>query len=209
VATRSGFASAPPANWRPVAATRFYQVWARTGLTTPYSILAKGAAPGAILDCSRPAGQTLSRSRGAALVQAPPIVLDGGGWQGPRMLGRAPGVSALSAGMAVTQQVTLPPGRWQLSLQYVSPTSLAVRTRGLNSVLPAALEHQGPYWPAGDVTSAGRPMTIQVEVHAPPALATKRSATIGDVAFVRVDVAPRMVPLHAACGRYVDWYRQE
>ncbi len=207
VTTRSDFASVPPEDWHPVAATRLYQVWARTGLTAPDSTLSGGSAPGAILDCSTSAGQKLSRSHGTALVQVPPIALEGGGWQGPVLL-REPGVSVLAAGTAATQQVTLPPGRWQVSLQYTSSTSLLVRTPELSSVLPAALEHQGPYWPAGDITSTGRRLTIQVKVHAPPTLATSRSATLGDLAFVRVDVAPRVMPLNTACGRYVDWYRQ-
>jgi hypothetical protein len=206
VATNSDFASVPPANWRPVAATRFYQVWARSGSTTQYSSLAAGSAPGAILDCATPLGQKLRRTHGIAMVQAPPIMLDGDGWQGP-VFGRQAGVSALTAGMAVNQQVTLPPGHWQVSLQYTSSTSVVVRTRGLNSVLPATLEQQGPYWTAGEIISTGRPLTIQVKVDAPPPLATSRSALLGDVAFVRVDVAPRTLPLRAACGRYVDWYR--
>ncbi len=207
ITTRSDFASVPPENWRPVAATRFYQVWARTGLTAHDSTLSGGSAPGAILDCSTPAGQKLSRTHGTALVQVPPIVLEGGDWQGP-VIARQPSVSVLTAGMTVTQQVTLPPGRWQVSLQYTSPTSLLMRTSGLISLLPAALEHQGPYWPVGNVTSTGRRLTIQVKVNAPPTLATSRSAVLGNIAFVESNFAPQMVPLSTACGRYVDWYHQ-
>jgi hypothetical protein len=205
VAPRSDFASVPPPNWRTVAITRFYQAWARTGSTPPHAILAEGAGPGAILNCSTPAGRALSRTSGTALVRTPPVVLNGASWQGP-VIGRQPDVSVLNAGTQATQQVTLPPGRWQLSLQYTSATSLTVRVHRLESVLPAALEHQGPYWLAGDITSTGKLLTIQVKVDAPPPLATIHSTLLGDIALVRVDVAPRMMPLRAACGRYVDWY---
>lgn len=205
VTTKSAFASVPPPNWRPVASTRFYQVWARTGVTSAYSTLEQGSAPGKILSCSTPAGRALVRRSGTALVQAPPVLLSGSGWQGPAL--HEPGVSVLVAGTVVTQQVTLPPGRWQASLQYVSSTSLVVSTHGFSSVLPAALEHQGPYWPAGDLISTGRPLTISVLVRAPAPLLTSRSASIGDIAFVRVGDAPRVVPLRMACGRYADWYR--
>ncbi|HKG02019.1 MAG TPA: hypothetical protein VKB03_02470 [Conexibacter sp.] len=204
VTTRSAYASVPPPNWRPVAATPSYQAWARTGPTGPYSITATGSAPGVALDCSTAAGRRLRRTPGTALVTARPFVLDGDGWQGP-LLGVQPGYSALRAGTAVTQQVTLPPGRWQVSLQYMSSTALTVRMQGLNAELPAVLEHQGPYWPAGDISSTGRPQTIEVDVHAPPFPATARTSVLGNVAFVRRDVAPATVPLRAACGRYVNW----
>jgi hypothetical protein len=206
VATRSAYASVPPANWHPVAATRFYQVWRRTGFTAPYVVPSGvGSAPGQLVTCSTSADEALTRTRGTALVTAPPIVLDGSDWQGAEVA-HLPGASAVAAGMAVSQRITLPPGRWQMSLQYTSSTSLMVHTLGLSSELPAALEHQGPYWPVGDVTSTGSPLSVSVAVHVPPPLATGRSALIGDVAFVRVDVPPRKVPLRAACGDYVDWY---
>jgi hypothetical protein len=206
VATRTAYASVPPENWHPVAATRFYQVWARTGVT-PSDLVPSGvgSAPGQVVNCSTPAGKALSRARGSALVTAPPVVLDGSDWQGAAFA-HLPGASALAAGTAVGQQVTLPPGRWQLSLQYTSATSLTVHARGLRSELPAALEHQGPYWPVGDVTSTGSPLSVRVAVHAPPPLATSRSAFLGNIAFVRIDAPPRKVRLRDACGKYVNWY---
>jgi hypothetical protein len=206
VATRTAYASVPPANWHPVAATRFYQVWARTGVTASDAVPSgAGSAPGQLVNCSTPAGKALSRIQGTALVTAPPVVLDGSDWQGAAFA-HLPGASVVAAGMTVGQQVTLPPGRWQLSLQYTSATSLTVHTRGLKSELPAALEHQGPYWPVGDVTSTGSPLSVSIAVHAPPPLATSRSAFLGNIAFVRVDASPRRVPLRAACGEYVNWY---
>ena len=206
VTPRSAYASVPPPNWRPLASTRSYQAWERTGTTAPYSIMAAGSAPGAVLDCSTADGRRLRRTPGTALVTARPVVLDGGGWQG-QLLGAQPGFSALRAGATVTQQVTLPPGRWQVSLQYTSSTALTMRMEGLDAELPAVLEHQGPYWAAGDVTSTGRPQTIEVDVHAPPFPATARTSVLGNVAFVRRDVAPATVPLRAACGRYVHWMK--
>jgi len=204
VTPRSAFASVPPPNWRLVATTPSYQAWARTGPTAPYSIMSTGSAPGAVLNCSTAAGRRLRRTPGIALVTARPFVFDGGGWHGP-LLGVQPGYSALRAGTAASQRVILPRGRWQLSLQYTSSTALTVRTRGLDAELPAVLEHQGPYWAAGTFTATGRPQTIQVDVHAPPFPATARTSVLGNVAFVRRDVAPTTVPLRAACGRWVDW----
>ncbi len=206
VTTGSAYASVPPANWHVVASTRFYQLWARTGVTPAATVPSGvGSAPGILVNCSSPAGQALKRTRGTGLVTAAPVVLAGSGWHGPASA-PGPAATAVAAGTTVEQQVTLPAGRWQVSLQYFSPTSLTLRAGGLGAHLPGSLEHQGPYWPAGSITSTGKPLTVSVAVHAPPALATPRVASIGEVAFVRLDIPPRRVPLSAACGDYADWY---
>lgn len=205
VSPSSDLASVPPANWRRVAQTPSYVVWERTGPTPAHAVLAEGSMPGAVLDCSTRAGRALSRARGSALVRVPPIVLDGSSWQGPA-LARGPGASAVRAGGGESLLVRLPAGRWQLSMQYTSPTALTVSAPGLRATLPAALEHQGPYWAAGELVSSGAPMKIRLDVHAAPVFDTARSALLGDIAFVRTDTPPKLLPLRAACGRYVDWY---
>jgi hypothetical protein len=205
VAPRTQFASVPPANWRPVLSTSSYQVWARAGSTEPHRILAEQGGPGTVLNCSTPTGRALSRTRGRALVRFAPMMIDGGTWQG-QVLGQQSGESVLTAGTEVSQRVTLSPGRWQLSMQYTSSTPITVHTEGLDSVIPAILEHQGPYWPVGNVTSLGRSLTIRVAVHAPPPLITTRYSILGNMAFVRLGVPQETVSLKAACGRYVDWY---
>ena len=205
VAPRTQFASFPPANWRSVLHTSSYQVWARTGDTKPHKVLEEQGSPGAVFNCSASSGRALSRTHGLALVRSAPIVIDGGTWQGP-VLVRQPGESVLAAGAEVNQRITLPPGRWQLSMQYTSSTPVKIDVSNLDSVIPATLEHQGPYWPVGSVISIGQPLTIQVKVHSPPPLITTRYSMLGSMAFVRLGEPQKSVPLSAACGRYVDWY---
>jgi hypothetical protein len=60
-------------------------------------------------------------------------------------------------------------GRWELSLQYVSPvTSVVVRAPGLEATSSASTRRfyrpdQGPYWPVGEVASDGETITVSVE----------------------------------------------
>ena len=205
LAPRTAFASIPPPNWREVAATKSYEVWKRFGPTPDHEILAETGGPGAILRCNTLGGLALSHRRGSALVRTPPVVLEASGWRS-RDGAHAPGFTAVPDGGTATQFLTLPPGKWQVSLQYSSADPLIVKAPGLVGTLPASLEHLGPYWAGGELTSSGHALPLTVSVHPAPALATTRDEALGNVAFVRVDTHTETVPLRAACGRYVDWY---
>jgi hypothetical protein len=194
VTPRTAFASVPPLNWSRAAATSSYEVWRRAGATPPHAILTEDGAPGAVLDCSTPTGRSLSHAAGAALVRPPPVVGDRRAWRG--------------TGTKLFQQLYLPAGRWQLSLQYISASALTVKASSLQAVLPADLEPAGPYWFVGEVTSTGGRIAVSVRAHPLPGLATRRIPAIGNIALVKVDTPARSVPLRTACGQYVDWYQR-
>lgn len=200
VTTRSAFASVPPPNWHRLMATRSYEVWERRGATAPYSLLPNQptSAPGGVLDCKTPAGRAVSRTGGVALVRSPPVVLSRATF---------PNGGLVASGTLFNRRVTVPPGRWQLSLQYTSATPITVRAPGLAATLPPTLEAVGQYWAVGEIRSRARPLTLSLYVHAAPPLATRRLTVLGSIALVRADASPHLVPVRQACGRYIDWYR--
>jgi hypothetical protein len=115
-----------------------------------------------------------------------------------------------------SQRLTLPPGRWELSLQYVSPvTGVTVTASGLDVHLPSGVDaaipyrpDQGPYWPVGEVTSQGRPITVSVgadDIHAyQKLLGVDAPAVIGNLTALRLDGFATVPNTSAACGLFVD-----
>jgi hypothetical protein len=102
----------------------------------------------------------------------------------------------------------LPPGRWDVSLQYTSSHPLEVRGGGLNADMPPVIDRAGSFRVAGRVTrrSAG-PLRLNLRVEDPsPLPTTTRGAGVDRVAATRAGARPRAVPLSRACGLYVDWY---
>lgn len=205
VLPRTSFNSVPPMNWHLVASTTSYEVWERVGPTLAHAVLPEVGGPGALLICTAQPGQDLRRSAGLAVVRAEPIVASGSTWVGAAV-GRAANVTELDPGTGAVQDVTVPAGTWEVSLQYTSPTGLTLRAPGLSAVLPAVLEHQGPYWAAGTMTSTGRPVKIEIDVHRAAPLALNRHALLGSLTLVSQARHFSRIPLRAACGRYVDWY---
>ena len=104
----------------------------------------------------------------------------------------------------------LAPGRWQLSLPYVSPEAVTVSTRGLAVRLPANLDRPGSVWPVGTVSSTGAPITLLVAMTNPGAMSSLLPVTqyfVPESMVATALIPERTIPLKAACGRYVDWYR--
>ncbi|HVE68000.1 MAG TPA: hypothetical protein VNB64_05405 [Solirubrobacteraceae bacterium] len=203
ITTTTRYASLPPPNWRRVTADRFYTLWERRGPTPRARVLDEGVAPGAVLRCPG----ALRGTRGRALVRAAPRLADPGGWIRPS--GRpapAHAPDTLEPGQTVTTRMRLPPGRWELSLQYLGPTSLRVRAPGLRRTLSASLERPGPWWSIGELRSRGGPVTVSVAAEALPWLSVRRTVALGALAATRVDAPARSVPLASACGAYVDRY---
>jgi hypothetical protein len=125
--------------------------------------------------------------------------------------------TARDAGSSASRTLQLPPGRWDLSLQYVSRNPIEVSAGGRTTVLPANLDRLGPLFAAG-VTGGGR-REVRIRVAAPGAIARllgARTATraldsyanqpLGALVATRHGQPPRRVPLARACGRYVDSY---
>ena len=93
-------------------------------------------------------------------------------------------------------------------------TGIEVRAPGLATHLPAGMDaaipyrpDQGPYWPAGEVTSKGGPITVSVQADdvsfLQKVLGVDAPAVIGNLTAVN-RTGFRTVPTASACGLYVD-----
>ncbi|HEY1596275.1 MAG TPA: hypothetical protein VGF74_12825, partial [Thermoleophilaceae bacterium] len=155
VTSNSPFVSQVPPNFRLAARTPLYELWQRTGLTVPRRVLAESGRPGATLDCTTPTGRALSRRRGTAHVIPAPVVAGPETWSS----------DVKGAGDSASQQLKLPRGSWDISLQYVSREPLTVSGHGFSTKLPGNLARLGPYFVVGRVTSDGStPVTVNAKV---------------------------------------------
>jgi hypothetical protein len=208
VLTSAGaYTSEMPPNFHLVKRTRSYELYRRFGPTPVREPYEPPGVPGAIFDCgTAKAKQYLAQFRWAGVLPTPVVLT---GWQG------SIGVPGHSARI----RVTLPAGRWDVSLQYVSYTSLALRGPGLHQVLAPNFGVIAAYWSAGTVSSAGRAFWLTATSRPrnwfARLLGSPRGAISPDspgyaplwhVAFTAHGVKPRRVPARAACGRYVDWF---
>jgi hypothetical protein len=121
----------------------------------------------------------------------------------------------LAPGETASQTIRLSAGQWKISLQYVSPvTGITLRAPGLETRLPSGMDaaipyrpDQGPYWPAGEVTSKGGPITFSVQADdvnwLQKVLGVDAPAVIGNLTAVK-RTGFREVPTASACGFYVD-----
>jgi hypothetical protein len=184
--------SQPPSNMRLVRTGRYYQVWERVGPTPERHILAEGQNPGAVLDCATPAGRALAQSRGEAGIR-PPNVLTA--------------LPALTPGQSARVSVRLSPGRWWLTEPYISSYPIDVTAPGLRVALPANLDWPGPgpRWPVGSISATGA-AAVDFTFHVHDTTLAPSVLTGLYVLVATPQVAPRVVPLRQACGKYVDWY---
>ena len=159
ITTSAPYQSSSQKNWQPTHVTPSYTLWRRFLATPAHGVLDdEDGAPGAVLDCSDPAQRRLSERDGTAAVIPEPVTADT--WA-PQNFG---------SGNDATAELSLPPGRWELSLQYHSEIGIELEGPGLSESLPASLDGmfafapgEGPFWPAGsvEVTSHG-PATFTV-----------------------------------------------
>ena len=210
ITTRAAYASGPPPAYRPIRQTPDFVLWKRTGSVGPRRTLAEGADPGAVLDCSSNGVRRRVQAGVGTVFSAPPVI--GGRW--------SPSAS-VEDGSPVTQTLTMPPGRWEVSISYDATRPLDVTAPGLDATLPANLDYRGsvPYYPVGELRVPRRgPVRFTVSVERPPLagrlLGTKSEAHLGAIAASPAGpggaipgVAERRVRLSGACGRYLDWYR--
>ena len=197
VTSDSAYASQPPANFRLRKAARLYNLWERVGPTTPREILEPSGAPGAILNCSTPTGRRVSTERGQASVMTPPIT--------------APGSALLPGGSGVAS-LALPPGRWEISIQYTSSTAVQLGIESSHWTMPAYLGRMGPFFAAGTVSGHGRasPLLLRIASQRPSVLTGSGGnlfTAVPVIAATRVPNTRRLVRLRQACGQYIDWYR--
>ncbi|HEY1237764.1 MAG TPA: hypothetical protein VGE91_05460, partial [Solirubrobacterales bacterium] len=225
VTTSAVYQSQAPPGWKLAASNTSYRLWRRTGTTPKVAILAEEARPGRIFRCKRAKFQKILAGGGQAVVWPRPVIAKRLYWRA----GAAGGVVAeggvragspqldnnLSPGQTASQTINLAPGRWKLSIQYVSPvTGITVRAPGLAKHLPAGMDaaipyrpDQGPYWPAGEVTSKGGPITVSVQADdvnwLQKVLGVDSPAVIGNLTAVNRTGFRRM-PTASACAFYVD-----
>ncbi|MSO42544.1 MAG: hypothetical protein EXQ70_11780 [Solirubrobacterales bacterium] len=210
--TGAAYQSQPPPNMRAVAQTDSYVLYERRGNTPDLSRgFGEEARPGKVLNCKDP-GLNIQLKRkvvtGAVIWTPRPIPGKRQSWE--PSLDLAPGSEA-------TQTLELPRGRWNISLQYLSPlVPITVEGPGLRSELPAGLEGaipfrpgQGPFWPVGVLDSPGGKVEITVRSGdlnpLQKLLGVDAEASIGNVAASGRGSA-HLIDKLGACGTYTDHY---
>jgi hypothetical protein len=226
VTTSAVYQSQAPPGWTLAASTSSYRLWRRTGTTPTIAILAEEARPGRVFRCKNPKFRQVLAGGGEAVVWPRPVIAKRLYWKAGAAGGvvaeggvatgkQAPLDNNLSPGQTASQTVSLPPGQWKISIQYVSPvTGIHVRAPGLDTHLPAGMDaaipyrpDQGPYWPAGEVSSRGGPTTFSVQADdvnwLQRVLGVDAPAVIGNLTAVN-RTGFRTIPTASACSLYVD-----
>jgi hypothetical protein len=192
ITTRTTAQSAPPPNFHLVGSSASYEVWKRVGATPSHLVLPESGTFGAILNCRTASGRRISHETGLARVRPAPRYFRAG---------------VLVPGSSEPIRLKLPPGRWDISMPFTSPQSVSVRGSGLDVTLPPNLDRVGEIWPVGQVQSSGSPVVLTMKM-ANPGEIRENSQYFIPQTVIAVPVAPeRSVPLRAACGRYIDWYK--
>ena len=221
ITTSSAFNSEAPPEFRPAVRSGDFILWERTGPTP----LIGGAAgqgdpgarrtlleplfPGSSVDCADPALASLPALAGEATV-LPTAPAVGRTWE------PAPEITQSET---ASQELTLNPGRWEISLQFASTRDLRIQAQsvGLDVELPASLLFRGPspYYTVGEIevpgSSRGPAVPVRFEATAadPPLIGrifgTETRAYLGRIAATPVGERER-VPLAQVCNRYLDWY---
>jgi hypothetical protein len=205
VTTSAVYQSQAPPGWELLDQTESYKLWERTGETPSISILYEEARPGRVFRCQNPKLAAFLGGGGEPLVWPRPVIAKRLYWE--------PG-NELAPGDQASQEIALPPGRWELSIQYASPVSgIEVEAPGLAEDLPSGVEaaipfrpDQGPYWTVGSVDGGGK---IEITVKADELntlqklLGVDAPAVIGNVTAVQTE-GIRLNPLAASCHLYVD-----
>ena len=203
VSPRTAYRSEPPANFHLVKVTRSYELWKREGLTPEREVLAgEGPDPGAVLDCGTAEGRRISRRAGWARVREKPALAIG---PPDRRVPRGTRQS-LRPGGSLVRRLMLAPGRYELSLVFTGARSPRIEPPRPAAAPAPQLELAGPFWRAGEIDWPGGRLDVRVRAPAMPLGAGTQVTDVGELAAVRTDREPELVPLREACGRYVDWY---
>ncbi|MDQ3728626.1 MAG: hypothetical protein M3355_03440 [Actinomycetota bacterium] len=204
VTTAAAYASTPPESFAEIAREGDYVLWERAGETPPQRVLPEEGDPGLKLDCS--ASQPVEDAEATTL--ATPPTADFEDWSVAFPF-EAPG--------SATVTLDVPAGDWQVSLQYHSQAPLTVSVDGQEvAELPPSLEGfylvgagRGAFWPAGEISSAGGIVEVEVESAEPSGLqdflGAERQTWLGTVALTSTE-GPSHAGLSQSCGKYVDHY---
>jgi hypothetical protein len=200
------YQSRPPPGWRLVESTDSYRLYRRQSRTPRIVSPAEEARPGRVFRCKNPKFIALLGRGGTAVVWPRPVIAKRLYWEPSSEL--APGESA-------SQEVKLPPGDWDLSLQYASPvTGIRIEAPGLSTDLPAGVEatipfrpQEGPFWSVGRVHSDGGAVSFTVTAdtlnRVQRLLGVDAPASIGNLTAVNGQ-GVRTTPVASACQLYVD-----
>ncbi len=193
ITTDAAYQSTPPPNWEEVAQEGDYMLWQRRGKSPDLEILDEEGGlspddgnPGAILNCQTDA--IVADAQGVYLVT--PVLGGQEGWK-PSFQLDAPG--------SASQTLEPPAGDWAISLQYHSQVPLTLSVDGEEvAELPPSLEGfyligagRGAFWPAGELSSSGDSVVIEVDAAEPSGLqdllGVERSVWLGRVALSPAD----------------------
>jgi hypothetical protein len=211
---RAAWNSEAPSSFRRIAATPSFLLWKNVGrLPGERHVLLEGTEAGARADCASPEIRILTSNPGRASLFSDAVLGKKEAWEEG---------SILRNGEHTSQTLDLPPGRWHLSLQYFAPFDLTLSAPGFRQPLEAALDGQRPntislanngqFWPAGDYLSTGGPVRFTVAAAEPSTIQRLSGyagkAYLGGLVAVAAG-SRRIVPLHAACGGWIDWYESD
>jgi hypothetical protein len=107
-------------------------------------------------------------------------------------------------GTAAPVTLILPRGTWDLALQYVSLVPLRVEIGGRRYTAPANTTRPGPFFAFTRVRSRGGPLDMYVIAEKQSRLTSPLSIAILTSVAATSPAPKRVVPVRAACGRYVD-----
>jgi len=214
ITSRAAWTSQAPPNFERVSTTPSYVLWRRTGPTPENRhVLLEGTEAAAKAGCAAPEIRILLANHGRAALFPDAVIGPKGRWSEGSILG---------TGAETSQSLRLPPGEWNLSLQYFSPVDLSLSAPGFEERLGAALDGQRPntislgnngqFWPAGRYRSSGGSVRFTVRTADASWLQSlsgyEAKAYVGEL--VAVPASPRrLVPLSRACGGWLDWYESE
>jgi hypothetical protein len=206
VTTNAPYQSEAPPGWRKVQSTDSYRLYKHEVPTPPIAILAEEARPGRVFRCKNPKFDVFLGGGGKALVWSRPVIAKRLYWEP---------TSVVEPGEQASQEVRLPPGDWDLSLQYASPVvGIEVEAPGLTTQLPAGVEaaipfrpEEGPFWSLGRLHSDGGPVSFTVTAdrlnRIQRLLGVDAPASIGNLTAVNTQ-GKRIIPVDSACQLYVD-----
>lgn len=211
---RAAWNSKAPPNFKRIADTPSYVLWERTGETPEdRHVLLEGTEAAAMAGCASPEIRILLANPGRASLFPGAVIGPKAAWDEGSVLG---------TGERTSQALELPPGSWNLSLQYFAPFDLTLSAPGFSEQLAAALDGQRPntislgnngqFWPAGRYEGDGGRVRFTVAGAEASTLQSLSGydgkAYIGEL--VAVPVGPhRTVPLAEACNTWIDSYESE
>jgi hypothetical protein len=113
----------------------------------------------------------------------------------------------LEPGGMATVELPLVRGEWTLETSYLSRLPITVTGPGIDVTMRPNMDRTGPRFPLTEITVLKEekvPLTFTVSN---PYFA--RAMPVAQV--VKITATPespeRVIPIHQACGQYVDWYR--